>query len=344
MKKQLIWALTLVLLALFPYQSVRADYCSPAGNMTNTHTTGKILDRKFTSFTLSDGTNSVSLDNIQTSYTDAIYKDRTSEVLTTTVGATLNFSAMSEVSWMHGYVYIDYNGDETFSNTANNNGTTGGELVSYNYYNGKNINNATMAEGCGVSASNIPSWTLPSNLTPGEYRLRFKIDWNSLDPCGSSDMASNNGCVVDITLKVVPSYPKMTYFYSANIQQANRYLKEVVATQGGNTTTVFSASSESDLPRIDPMGANTVLNEAQGALVDKTGNPIIIDYGASEFSINFKGWTNNMTIGTTSCASELNWTQQAVFIDWNNDLDFLDSGEIYEKSSNTIGNLSRTVK
>ena len=29
-----------------------------------------------------------------------------------------------------------YDSNETFSTTANNNGTTGGELVSYNYYNG----------------------------------------------------------------------------------------------------------------------------------------------------------------------------------------------------------------
>ncbi|MBR4962926.1 MAG: discoidin domain-containing protein, partial [Muribaculaceae bacterium] len=138
--------------------------------------------------------------------------------------------------------------------------------------------------------------------------------------------------------KFEQSYPIMTYIYTNSIQQSNRYLKEVVATQGANVTTVFSATTEGELPRIDPTAASTALTEAQGALVDKTATPIIIDQGATEFTINFKAWTNNMTIGGTSKASELQWTQQALFIDWNKDYDFLDTNENYGKSSNTIGN------
>ena len=200
------------------------DYCAPSGNMANT---GNGAGRKLNSFTLSDGTNQLEVTNIQTSASDAVYKDKTSLVLTTNQGATLSFSAMDwNGSWMHAYVYIDYSRDKTFDTTANNAGTTGGELVSYNYYNGKNINNGSMTEGCGVSNTNIPSWTLPTDLAPGEYRLRFKIDWNSIDPCGGTTIKNDNGAIVDITLNVESGAPsnekKQNLFSSANISQANK--------------------------------------------------------------------------------------------------------------------------
>ena len=198
-------------------------YCTYTGNMANT---GNGAGRKLNSFTLSDGTNQLEVTNIQTSASDAVYKDKTTLVLTTNQGATLSFSAMDwNGSWMHAYVYIDYDRDKTFETIANNDGTTDGELVSYNYYNGKNINNASMTDGCGVSAANIPSWTLPTDLAPGEYRLRFKIDWNSIDPCGSSTIKNDNGAIVDITLNVESGAPsnekKQNLFSSANISQAN---------------------------------------------------------------------------------------------------------------------------
>ncbi|MBP3354399.1 MAG: discoidin domain-containing protein [Bacteroidales bacterium] len=185
----------------------KEGYCAPSGNMANT---GNGAGRKLNSFTLSDGASQLEVPNIQTSATDAVYKDKTALVLTTSPGATLSFSALSWTgSWMHGYVFIDYGKDKEFNQTLNANGaTTEGELVSYNFYSstgtatGTNSLGASASNNCGVTQSNMPQWTLPANLEAGDYRLRFKVDWNSIDACGSSSIAADNGCVVDVTLRV----------------------------------------------------------------------------------------------------------------------------------------------
>ena len=183
------------------------EYCTISESMTHGA-------RKLNSFTLSDGSKTVSASDVQTSYSDAVYKDLTSLTLETSAGSTLSFSALSwNGSWMHTYVYIDYNNDGTFNQTVNANGTNGGELVSYNFYSstdattGTNSVGSSVSNGCGVAATNIPAWTLPSDLATGTYRLRFKIDWNNLDPCGSNATGNtiygNGGCICDITIKIV---------------------------------------------------------------------------------------------------------------------------------------------
>ena len=190
-------------------------YCTYSGNSTNA---GRYLN----SFTLTDGTNQVAVSNIQTAQS-AVYVDKTTSVLTTNPGATLSFSELNWTGlWMHGYVFIDYNNDKEFNGTDNNNGTTGGELVTYSAYTSsdgntfKDINGNLTPDsdgsgsndsqegdgGNGVSVSSIPSWTLPADLEPGNYRLRFNIVWNTKDACGYADMATNGGAMVDITLRI----------------------------------------------------------------------------------------------------------------------------------------------
>ena len=181
--------------------------------------TGNGAGRMLNSFTLSDGISQLEVASIQTSATDAVYKDKTDLVLTTNPGATMNFSAMSWTgSWMHAYVFVDYNKDKEFNQELNNGGTTTGEVVSYNAYNvsttetedWRDAKGQSVSAGCGVTNGNIPSWTLPANMAAGDYRLRFKIDWNSINACGDTDIKNNNGCIVDITLRIelplVPTY------------------------------------------------------------------------------------------------------------------------------------------
>ena len=189
-------------------------YCTTTANQSNS---GNGTGRYLRGFTLSDGTSSIEVTDIQTTANSKIYSDKTSYILTTSPGATLSISALDLVrpEWMHAYVFVDYDKNKEFNQTANNNGTTGGELVSYNYYSGKNINNQTVADGCGVSTANIPTWTLPENLS-GEYRLRFKIDWNSVDACGSTSISSDNGCIVDVTIVVATGTPARQISVSAS--------------------------------------------------------------------------------------------------------------------------------
>ena len=187
------------------FEESQLQYCTPEGTM--------LSSRQLNSFTLTDGTNSLSLSNIQSSTRDAVYKDKTEFYLHTQQGETLNFSEMDWTgAWMHAFVYIDYNRDGVFNTTSNPYGNNDGELVSYNFYSADDSNVGTDSKGnvvsnsCGVYANNIPSWTLPENLESGEYRMRFKIDWESLDPCGSTDsknsIQNNGGVVCDLTLRV----------------------------------------------------------------------------------------------------------------------------------------------
>ena len=408
MKKSYFWGLLLAIMALIPSQNAFAEYCTMSSTFSNS-------DRHLDSFTLTDGVEELAVSSVQPnsgsnwwpSY--KVYNDHTSKSLTTQPGATLYFKSLSWTgSWMHGYVFIDYNQDETFDAS---------EAVSYNFYSeagtdtGVNSKGESVSNNCGVTAGSMPSWTLPADLASGTYRLRLKIDWNSLDACGASDIVTNRGCIADITLNVeaaipertidvtvtpegagtvtgagtamgnitlvatptpgyefvnwtlngevvstemsytdategnksyvanfaaLTAYPEMSYFYTNGANQANRYLKEVVATAGETVTTVFSATTEAELPKVDPdvIGSATT----QGAYVDKTENPIIIPEGTTEFTVNFKAWTAAMTISGESATTQLQWTQQAAFIDWNNNFCFYEEGENYGKSSDTMGN------
>ncbi|MBR5324116.1 MAG: InlB B-repeat-containing protein [Muribaculaceae bacterium] len=408
MKKSYFWGLLIAIMALIPSQNAFADYCTMSSTFSNT-------DRHLDSFTLTDGVEELAVSSAQpnsgsnwrASY--KVYNDHTSKSLTTQPGATLHFKSLSWTgSWMHGYVFIDYNQDETFDAS---------EAVSYNFYSeagestGLNSKGESVSNNCGVTAGNMPSWTLPSDLASGSYRLRFKIDWNSLDACGASDIVSNRGCILDLTLNVeaaipertidvtvtpegagtvtgagtamgnitltatatpgyefvnwtldgevvgtdmsytdategnksyvanfaaLTAYPEMSYLYTNGVSQANRYLKEVVATAGETVTTVFSATTETELPKVDPDVTGSATT--QGAYVDKTENPIIIPEGTTEFTVNFKAWTTAMTISGTSATTQLNWTQQAVFIDWNNNFCFYEEGENYGKNGDGMPN------
>ena len=190
-------------------------YCATTANQSNS---GNGEGRYLRGFTLSDGTSSIEVTDIQTTANSKIYSDKTSYILTTSPGATLSISAVDIVrpEWMHAYVFIDYDNDKEFNQTTNSDGTTGGEVVSFNYYNGKSsINQSGISENCQVLVSNIPTWTLPENLS-GEYRLRFKIDWNSVDACGANDIAANNGCIVDVTIVVATGTPARQISVSAS--------------------------------------------------------------------------------------------------------------------------------
>lgn len=222
----------------------KLTYCTPTGNISYSKS------RKLSSFILTNGVNSLTVSNIQTSYSDAVYKDKTSSVLEVASGSTLSFSDLEwEGIWMHGYVYIDYNKDGIFNQETNANGSTSGELVSFNYFDEVNSEGNIEDIACGVSEENMPSWTLPSDLAPGNYCLRFKIDWESLDPCGSTESGNsiqeNSGCVCDITLRVLAVEPLATVVVSpevagtAQITDENPNDQHLVLTATNNRGYVF---------------------------------------------------------------------------------------------------------
>ena len=180
----------------------RTDYVHNEGSMTRN-------DRGLKSFTITDGTNSLEVTSIQTSSPAPVYVDKSEQKLTTYPGATLSFSSFNYIgSWMHAYAFVDYNKDYYFEPVDNNGGTTDGEVVSYNYFNGKTITGDAGNQGNAMAgeyngSKTLPAFTLPAGLEPGEYRMRIKVDWNNLDAdYGASDIAANGGAQCDITLVV----------------------------------------------------------------------------------------------------------------------------------------------
>ena len=204
---------------------------------------------------------------------------------------------------------------------------------------------ASPSEGGTVSGGGTSDKAINCTATPAVGYIF--VNWTNE---ATGDVVSTSTAYTDYTegdktlvANFLASYPIMSYCYTNNLQQSNRYLKNVTATQGSNVTEVFNATTEAELPREDYTGAfSDSGSSTKGALIDKTTKHIIIDEGATSFTVNFKAWTTNMTLGGTSKACELDWSQQALYIDWNNNRVFTDAGENYGKNSNVVPNSSFT--
>ena len=175
-------------------------------------------------------------------------------------------------------------------------------------------------------------------VAPGLFVNWTNAEGAEVSTANPYTMTSVNADVA-LVANFIKSYPVMTYCYTNNIGQSNRYLKSVTATQGSNITEVFNAASESELPREDYDGAFSESGSStKGALVDKTATPIVVEQGTTSFTVNFKGWSTNMILGGTSKATEIDWTQQALYVDWNNNYLFTDAGENQGKNGDTCPN------
>ena len=136
--------------------------------------------------------NSVSVDGISVDVPDntKLYNNVTDEKLTVRAGQVVTPSVSFSGLWMNAYVYIDYDGNKNFDvQEPNTDGTLNedNELVSYSYYviGGVRKNSAgeTLANGNNIS---LPTFVVPASLAPGTYKMRFKVDWCSIDPGGST--------------------------------------------------------------------------------------------------------------------------------------------------------------
>ena len=136
---------------------------------------------------------------------------------TCTAGSTLTTTFNWTGSWMHGYVYIDTDNDKHFSFTEGSTTQTDTEVYAFSFYSG-NFNDdqsgynsaGTRITGNDRAVVNPPSFTAPG--TNGTYRIRFKIDWNSIDPggqlaadgtaSGANGILANGGQIVDALLTI----------------------------------------------------------------------------------------------------------------------------------------------
>ena len=273
-----------------------ADYCTPSASKP----VGDDNEEKYLSkIIVTDRTNSTSMQvtDLQSeskiskilwwvTNNNSVYFNKTSgAVLQTTAGAQLSFSIEGNCTSGSGsYVYIDYDKDEIFNQNINANGIGQGEML-INLTGGSNDDNSQLS-------SKVV--TLPSSLSPGQYRVRFKVDNSSTDPCGGN---SNLLAVVDFTINIL--VPSRTITFQASPAEAGT-LSRYQSTSTGSITSTATANTGFEF-------VNWTLNG-----VEVTTSPTITDNseGNKTYVANFQkdskldraGWT--VTASTEEASGE----------------------------------------
>ncbi len=127
-------------------------------------------------------------------------------------GATLTPTFGFTGTWMNGFVYIDRGQDGAFAAELNADGSipAGSDIMAFSYA------EPTLGSGTGynskgervtnINVLNPPAFTLPADLAPGFYRMRYKVDWASIDPAGRAEdgngILQNGGAICDVVLNV----------------------------------------------------------------------------------------------------------------------------------------------
>ena len=157
--------------------------------------------------------NSVGLTSAGTNYTSAaingkVYSDNTAlSVFSAKAGTEVQPTFSYTGAWMSGYVYVDWNNDGRFDYEVNNDGTPaeGSEIVSYSaaqigdtWY---KSDGTTTGNGNTIGGG-VPKFTIPAGTPAGFYRMRYKVDWDNLNPAGDNAIISNGGGYIDVMLDV----------------------------------------------------------------------------------------------------------------------------------------------
>ena len=187
----------------------------------NTSAHGRMLN----SFSLQQAGKETQTKSVKTS--KAAYEDHTAdEPFTVEAGSELTASFDYTGEWMHSFVYIDFDNDGDFSYKEGQWDQTGTDLVAFSFYsldsNPKNDAYGYNSVGDELTGDARNTYVAPSFKAPakaGEYRIRFKFDWNCILPGGSSSILSDGGGVWDATLKVVE--PVVDGISSINVEAAN---------------------------------------------------------------------------------------------------------------------------
>ena len=149
----------------------------------------------------SDGTQSIA---VSQQSDKLLYQDRMEKVLLAKPGESVTPSITFAGSWMAGYVYIDKDNDGMFNVTYDDNGITDmGDLMSYALFKNKTSTGATVS---GSPSAVPPAFTIPESQRPGFYRIRYKVDWDNVDPGGNNastnKITTNGGVIVDARINI----------------------------------------------------------------------------------------------------------------------------------------------
>lgn len=133
-----------------------------------------------------------------------MYIKRLDDCLRAKIGETVTAAFDWSGTWMCGYAYIDFGKDGRYDVDYDDNGVNAmKDLMTYSMYKNKDSKGATVS---GEPSINPPSFTIPSDVKPGIYRMRYKVDWDCVDPGGNTlsgnDIKKNGGVIVDTRINV----------------------------------------------------------------------------------------------------------------------------------------------
>ena len=205
----------------FSTEEPKDDYAINFDKDANSTHTSRALN----SFSLQQTGKDKQTKSVKTS--KAAYEDHTAdEPFTVEAGSELTASFDYTGEWMHSFVYIDFDNDGDFSYKEGQWDQTGTDLVAFSFYsldsNPKNDASGYNSVGDELTGDARNTYAAPSFKAPakaGEYRIRFKFDWNCILPAGSSTILEDGGGVWDATLKVVE--PVVDGISTINAETAN---------------------------------------------------------------------------------------------------------------------------
>ena len=148
-----------------------------------------------------DGQQSVAVDQLSERL---LYIKRLDDCLFAKPGETVKAGFSSVMNWMCGYAYIDLNNNGLFDLEYDDNGIVDkNELMTYSLYKTKDSDGKTVS---GEPALNPPSFVIPAGTKPGIYRMRYKVDWDNVDPGGNNGatnkITTNGGVIVDTRINI----------------------------------------------------------------------------------------------------------------------------------------------
>ena len=229
-----------------------------------------------------------------------LYDDLTTTVFKAYAGETLTATFTYSDSWMNGYVYIDLDNDGFTAGVNSSTHAPTGDLMTYSFYSGNDDNDSSGYNSAGTACNtdatrkvtNPPTFTCPT--TPGFHRMRYKLDWNSIDPKGDTNPANetfvnNSGSIIDVTLYIYPNgdtapshLNNISYFRIKNGDYSSTNRKDYLCSDYSYIKSKHSFLKDSDNPSTnDFMWKLTVDGSGKWHLVSGQGFPLMLKDGTT---------------------------------------------------------------
>lgn len=146
----------------------------------------------------------IDVSNVKTVYIDKLE----SETLVAVPGEEITSVFQYTGGKMHRYVYLDKGNDGKFQpEFVKKVPAPGSDLVSYSFLGEPDASIGHNSKGETTQNStqdNPPAFIIPEDITPGFYRMRCKVDWNSDNASGNTaqSIVDNGGAILDLLVNI----------------------------------------------------------------------------------------------------------------------------------------------